>query len=64
MEIRETYVIFELVANDQTEETYLVETKLSRWRTNSFDTEYEAIQCIKEQNRYADYFILKKISIT
>jgi hypothetical protein len=67
MDIRKKYVIYELnnvMGNDNYKALSEVEFTGDCWRSNSFNTEEDAIQALIDENlTYVDYVILRQIYI-
>ncbi len=65
MDIKKHYVVYELrnvMGND--EYKALSEIRFNNWKTNSFETEEDAIKAmIEDDMKYNDYVILKQIYI-
>jgi hypothetical protein len=66
MEIRKKYVVYELnnVMGSEKHKA-LQKVEFLGWKTNSFDTEDEAIQALIDDTKtYEDFIILKEVYIT
>jgi len=66
MNVDKKYVIYELnnVMGSQQHKA-LEKVKLSGWKSNSFETEDEAIQAlIDDEKTYEDFVILREVYIT
>lgn len=66
MDITKEYVVYELNRVMGSEKHLALEkVEFKGWKSNSFETEEEAIQALVDDEKYyEDYIILKVVSIT